>query len=52
MAEKESKEVEYQAVQVPTEHRIMIQNPKGEVMTMEEVLAEISNKLDKLLKVM
>jgi len=40
----------YELVRVPTGEAIAIQTPSGEVLTTEQALVEILNKLDKVEK--
>jgi hypothetical protein len=41
---KEKKQV-YNAVQVPIQHALAIETPSGEILTIENALAEILNRL-------
>jgi hypothetical protein len=41
---------QYQLVQVPTGQALAIQTPEGDVMTTEQALVELLNKVDKIAK--
>ena len=47
---EEKKEARYEAVRIPTEFQNAIQTPAGEFASEFQILAEISNKLDKISK--
>lgn len=49
MADKEVKK-EYVLVEVPTGSALAFQTPDGEVLTMEGLLVNIANKLDRIEK--
>lgn len=46
----EKKEKNYELVEVPTQFGLGFQTPDGEVLTTEQALVEILNKLNKLEK--
>jgi len=50
MAEEKNKveDKEYKAVQVPTQYAPAVQSPDEELITTEQALAEILNRLDEL----
>jgi hypothetical protein len=51
MVEKEKEKVEdYQLVEVPTQTGIAFQNPKGEILTMEQAIVDILNLLNDIKK--
>jgi hypothetical protein len=50
MVEEKAEVKEYTLVQVPTQHTIAIQTPEGEVMTTEQGIVDILNKMDKIIK--
>ena len=50
MAKEEVKESQYQVVQVPESYLIRIQTPAEELLTIEQALADILNKLNELTK--
>lgn len=53
MAEKEKIEKkieEYQLVEVPTQMGIAFQSPSGEILTMEQAIIELLNKVDEIKK--
>ena len=41
---------EWSVEEVPTETRMMVKQPNGEFLEFPEAIAEIHNKLDKILK--
>ena len=47
---KETKKKEYEVVQVPTEHKIAIQTPEGELINEAQLLVKMANDLDELRK--
>lgn len=49
--EKTKEEVkEYQLVEVPTGSQLAFRTPEGNVVTQEELLVELANKVDKIAK--
>lgn len=47
----ESEEVSgYQLVNVPTEHVLAVQTPSGDIVSTEQAIVEILNKLDNMEK--
>ena len=48
--EKEEKKKEYVLVNVPTGQAIAVQTPTEEIITTEQALVEVLNKLDKIEK--
>lgn len=51
MSEKQKEEKkEYEVVQVPTEHRIAIQTPEGNLINEAQLLVKIANDIDELRK--
>lgn len=51
--EKENKEVtSYQLVQVPTQHTLAIQTPDGEVMSTEQAIVVLLNKVEEIKSVL
>lgn len=49
--EKEIKEENYKLIEVPTEMGLAIQTPDERQISQAELLVEIANKLDEILKV-
>ncbi|HDK42868.1 MAG TPA: hypothetical protein ENG87_05795 [Candidatus Pacearchaeota archaeon] len=48
---EEKKKVEgYQVVNVPTEHRLAIQTPEGEVISFEQLLVDVANDIKEIKK--
>jgi hypothetical protein len=50
--EKEIEKSVYEVVRYPTEHALGIQSPIGELLTNEQAIVELLNKVDKLCKVL
>ena len=50
MAEDKEKKKEYEVVQVPTEHRIAIQSPEGDLMSEAQLLTKIANDIAEIKK--
>ena len=47
---KKKEEKKFELVQVPTEHRLAVQNPEGEVFSIEEAIVELLNKVSNIEK--
>jgi len=47
--EKEEKKV-YEVIQVPTEHRIAIQTPEGDLINEAQLLVKMANDIDEMKK--
>lgn len=50
MTEKEEKQIGYELVQVPTEHTIAVQTPEGNVISVNELIVQIANRLEEISK--
>ena len=51
MADKEKEKIEeYQLVEIPTQTGIAFQNPKGEILSMEQAMVEMLNLLSDIKK--
>lgn len=48
MAEEKKEVKEYQLVEVPTGSQLAYRTPEGNVVSSEELLVEIANKVDKI----
>ena len=48
--EKEKEKKEYEVVKVPTEHRIAIQTPEGELINEAQLLVKMANELEEIRK--
>jgi len=49
--EKETEEKKYELVQVPTEHRLALRTPEGEILNTEEALVLLLNEVSEMRKV-
>ena len=50
--ENKKEESSFEAVRVPTDHTVMIQNPAGEVMSLEQGIALCLNELSEIKKLL
>lgn len=48
--EKKEKKIQYKLVEVPASYGLAIQTPEEKVLTTEQAIVEILNKLDKVQK--
>lgn len=47
---KEQKSPEYELVEIPTGSALAFRTPNGEILTTEQLLVEIANKVDKIVR--
>jgi len=50
MTKEETKVSEFQLVQVPTEHTLMVQTPDEKIISLNELIVKIANDLEEIKK--